>query len=270
MRRLLLAIGATSLLLACNPDSITTLKRVGGATADLCGSKREYSYDPATNTWTDVQTGEVFDTDPAAPCNAPPPGPGGGINPNNTWISGDVVITTSAIEALSSPIYDEATGMDQTNFTTSVTENLHVDAGYGDGGQTIVNTSFTDPVDPATSANIQVTNADLNADVLTESNSQNEQIQDVSASNASAETPMDIVGSTQNGDVTAGAIVDLVDTTTIQSAGLTTASAGSYRTALANAAAKAERGSTQTVSLSGAELKVELLKTNVLQITDWS
>jgi hypothetical protein len=202
------------------------------------------------------------------PGTGPGTGPGGGIDPNNSWVSGDVTITTSATNIMSSPIYDEATGLMQTNFTTSANENLHVDAGYGFSGQTIVNTSFTDPVDPATSPSTQVTDAGLNADVLTESNNQSQQIQDVSASDASAETPMHIVGSTQNGDVTAGAVVDLVDTTTVQSSTMTEASTGGYRAMLANAAAKAERGSPQKIVLSSGELTVALVRSNTLQITD--
>jgi pimeloyl-ACP methyl ester carboxylesterase len=210
----------------------------------------------------DISRMQVCDTAPD--CS----GPGGGINPNDSWVSGDVGITTSATDALSSPIYDEATGQMQSNFTTFATENLHVDAGYGYSHQTIVNTAYTDPVDPATSASIQVTNAGLNADVLTESNYQSQQIQDVSASDATAETPMHIVGSTQNGDVTAGAIVDLADTTTVQSSSITAAGAGSYRTMLADAAAKAERGSPQTVKVAGGAITVALIKGNTLQVTD--
>lgn len=195
-------------------------------------------------------------------------GPGGGINPNNSWVSGDVTITTSATEVLSTPVYDEATGTDQTNFSASAMESLHVDAGYGYSGQTIVNTAFTDPVDPATSSAIQVTSAGLNSDVLTESNSQSQQIQDAIPSNASTETPMDIVGSTQNGDVTAGAIVDLLDTTTVVQSSSVDGGQPDYRAALANAAAKAEKGQPQTVSMSGAQLKVELTKTNNLQVSE--
>jgi pimeloyl-ACP methyl ester carboxylesterase len=195
-------------------------------------------------------------------CNV---GPGGGIDPHNSWVSGDVTITTSATVSLSEPVYDEVTGQEQTTFATGINEHLHVDAGYSYGGATIVNTSFTDPVDQTTSSVIQVTEADLNSDALTEINSASQQIQDVSPSNATAETPMNLVGSTQNADVTAGAIVDLLDTTTVQSS---SADGSDFRALMANAASRAEKGSPQTVELGGATLQVSVTKANILEVSD--
>lgn len=156
--------------------------------------------------------------DPENPdCNDPKPGPGGGINPNDSYVVGDVTVHSSTTVTLSGGIYDPVTGQSTTTIAESAPdEHIHVAAGYSTSGATIVNTSFTDTVDPNTSSSVQVTEADLNSDNLTESNSASQLMADQQPSDATAETPMDIVGSTQNGDVTAGMIVDLTDTMKIR------------------------------------------------------
>lgn len=208
------------------------------------------------------------------PNGGPPnPGPGGGINPNDSYVTGDVTIYSSTAVTLSAPVYDAATGQMTTSFTAALPdEHLHVDAGYSTSGATIVNTAFTDPVDPGASPSIQVTNADLNADVLTESNSAGQQMQDVHPSDATAASPMQLVGSTQNADVTAGAIIDLNDTTSVQASattagGTSALSSAPFRRPLALAAASAERGKPQEIDLNGARVRVET-KQGMLSITE--
>jgi len=207
-------------------------------------------------------------------------GPGGGINPNDSWVSGDVAITTLVTVSLSAPVYDDATGEMSANFTvTSPDEHLHVDAGYSYGGSTIVNTSYTDGDDPGTTSSIQVANANLVADNLTEINSADQQMGDPNPSDASAASPMQIVGSTQNGDVTAGAMIDLLDTTTVTPSGTSVSSIGvrtnlssiairgsaspntghsrNSRSVLANAARDAEKSGAQRVNVDGRLVTVE-------------
>ncbi len=201
------------------------------------------------------------------------PGPGGGINPNDSYVTGDVTIYTSTAVTLSAPIYDAATEQMTTAFTASLPdEHLHVDAGYSTSGATIVNTAFTDPVDPAASPSIQVTNADLNADVLTEANSAGQQMQDVHPSDEIGASPMQLVGSTQNADVTAGVIIDLNDTTSVQpsaaiAGGTSTLASASFRRPIALAAASAERGKPQEIDLNGARVRVEVTQ-GMLSITE--
>lgn len=213
--------------------------------------------------------------DPSNPdCNDPKPGPGGGINPNDSYVVGDVTVHSSTTVTLAGGIYDPVTGQSTTTFAESAPdEHIHVAAGYSTSGVTIVNTSFTDTVDPNTSSSIQVTEADLNSDNLTESNSASQLMADQQPSDATAETPMDIVGSTRNGDVTAGMIVDLTDTTSVHSnamvAGGATAQPTSRRT-LARAAVEAERTGPQMITVDGRQLKVELTKQQQLQVTDVS
>lgn len=202
-------------------------------------------------------------------------GPGGGINPRDSYVTGDVSIHSSTTVTLSAPVYDEATGQMTTSFTAaSPDEHLHVDAGYSTSRATIVNTAFTDPVNPNTSPSIQVTQADLNADNLTEFNSANQQMQDIHASDVSAASPMNIVGSTQNADVTAGAIVDLTDTTSVQPSAMTSGvvpsapSAAALRRPLATAAVLAERGQPQEIEFNGARVRIELTPQSMLRVTD--
>lgn len=211
-------------------------------------------------------------------CNDPPPGPGGGINPNDTYVTGDVAIHTSTTVTLSGGIYDPVTGAMTTSLTESAPdEHVHVAAGYSTSHATIVNTSYTDPVDPNTSPSIQVTQAGLNADNLTESNSASQQMADQQPSDATAETPMDIVGSTQNGDVTAGVIVDLTDTTSVQGNVMVGGAVVTAKTTrvderhtLARAAGDAERTGPKIVSIDGRQLRVEVTKQRQLQLTDVS
>lgn len=85
-------------------------------------------------------------------------GPGGGIDPNDSYVTGDVTVRSSTSVTLPSGIYDPVTDQVATYLTESAPdEHIHVAAGYSTSYATIVNTSFTDPVDPNTSPSIQVT-----------------------------------------------------------------------------------------------------------------
>lgn len=200
--------------------------------------------------------------------------PGGGINPNDSYVVGDLTVQSSTTVTLGSPIYDPVTDQSTTSFTEwAPDEHMHVAAGYSTDGATIVNSSFTDPVDPNTSPSIQVTEAGLYADNLTESNSASQQMADQQPSDATAETPMHIVGSTQNANVTAGAIVDLTDTTTVNSSATINSGAptrpGSPQI-VARAAAAAERSGPQDVEVDGRYLRVEVTRQQQLQLTELS
>lgn len=215
-------------------------------------------------------------TQPGCDPNGGPsdPGPGGGINPNDSYVVGDLAIHSSTSVTLSGGIYDPVTDQMTTYFVESTPdEHIHVAAGYSTSGETIVNTSFTDPVDANTSPSIQVAEAGLYADNLTESNSASQQMADQQPSDATAETPMHILGSTQNGDVTAGAIVDLTDTTSVPSYATVaggTVDQTALRSTLARAAKQAARTGPQSVAVDGRHLIVEVTKQQQLQITDVS
>ena len=135
----------------------------------------------------------------------------GGIDQTDTHVTADVTFTTTADVSLSEPIYDAATDQTVSSFTeTSDPETVHVEAGYTSTGGTVVTTSFTNGVDPGAAADVQTTQISSNSNDLSllDGNYQPSQLPDPYEPVAGGANPIGLVGSTTNGDVTAGIVVD--------------------------------------------------------------
>lgn len=186
--------------------------------------------------------------------------PGSGTNPGDTHVSADITVNTTAVVNTSTPFTDPVTGAQTTSFTTSADPvHLHADAGYTTSGAVTIASQFTDGPDPTHVAAPQTVTADLTADNLTEINSSNQQLTDTPPTELASDSPTNLVGSTQNGDVTAGVLVDRYDTLSTsnnRAAPVGAATGPAYNRAagevsLARAVTLAEGGAAQATRFNG-------------------
>lgn len=141
--------------------------------------------------------------------------PSGCPNTTDTHVSADITIHSAVTLSVTSPVYDEETGQNVTSFTdTAPNVHLHVDAGYTTTGAVKVGTQWTDGPDPSASYIPQMVSADLTGDSLTTFDSVGYALTFGTPNEMQATTPMAYVGTTANGDITAGILVDTYDTTT--------------------------------------------------------
>ena len=137
----------------------------------------------------------------------------GAINPYDSNLSGDVTTHLTATYSSDQSFPDPETGQEVNSITvTADPDHLHVDAGYNAGGQTVVHTRFTDPVDPGTAADQQLTRGDVidNTTTIVDGNGASMAYDPVPGVDAA--TPLDLMGDMVNADVTAGAIMDVNST----------------------------------------------------------
>lgn len=202
-------------------------------------------------------------------------------DPGDTHVSADITLRTSVSVSTTEPIYDPNTGQETTSFQETAPDvHAHVDGGYTYAGDVTVATQFTDGPDAAHTTVPQTVAADLTADNLTEVNSSNQALTDTPPAELNATSPMALVGTTQNGDVTAGWLVDQDTPVTISESrdtpgGLVASRAAAAvdagavaRRAFVRAVALAERGSPQLAVLNGTPVKVDVSAPGRLTITD--
>lgn len=140
--------------------------------------------------------------------------PAGCVDPSDTHVIGDVTFRTHSVLSTSFPIYDARTGQyTSTLVTDDAPLHVHVDAGYTPSGLVKVITNYTDGPDYSTRVMPQVTAQELTGNSLTQINSYNYALTDTPPADLQASSPMGFVGSTQNGDITAGVLIDVNDTT---------------------------------------------------------
>lgn len=202
-----------------------------------------------------------------------------GPNPGDTQLSADITLSTAVNVTTATPIYDPATGQSTTNIQGSPPDvHVHIDAGYTALGAVTVNTQFTDGADQSTNPVPQTVVANLTSDNLTEINSSSQQLTDTPPPELDAASPMQLVGSTQNGDITAGVLADQRDTIPVSAARLAPTGPVADRVALARASTErldfaraitqVERGGVQTARLHGVPVTLRLAEPNRLVVTD--
>lgn len=183
----MLALAALFALASCNdPESLTA---PGGLAAG----------DPSRMV--------MYCDNPTPDCPAPPP------NPTDTHVSADVTYSATYTATLTDYFTDPVTG--QYTNTLAVTPSdahVHVEAGYSSNGQPRITTSYTDGADGATSAMPQIVNQDLAGDNLTDINPYGYALVTSTPDSMQAAPAMNLVGSTANGDITAGVLVSTADT----------------------------------------------------------
>lgn len=196
-------------------------------------------------------------------------------DPVDTHVAADITVRTTVTVTTSEPFADPVTGTDVTSFTETAPDiHLHADAGYTYAGAVTVQTQFTDGADPAHTTTPQTVAADLTADNLTEVNSASQQLTDASPPELVADSPLGLVGSTQNGDVTAGVLTDQVDTIPVSTSRSAPNSGPLFSRApdggpsFEGAIARAEHGGAQQTSLHGVPVTVEVTASGRLVVTD--
>lgn len=182
----------------------------------------------------------------------------------DTHVSADVTFSTSYTSTTAASFVDPVTGA-TTNVLSITTPPLrtYVEAGYLPDGTPRVTTGYYDGADPATRITPQVVRQDLTGDALAELNVNDAQLSFNPPSELAAASPMTLVGSTANGDITAGWLVDIADTI-VSAQSLQTGTAGATRQLItidqklmpAAAFAAAQRGEVRTAVLNGIEVRV--------------
>lgn len=134
-------------------------------------------------------------------------------NPYDTHVSGYATMHSVMVVTMASPIYDAAT--DQSVYTltdTAPPTQVQFNAGYTTSGVVTVQTQFMAGADSTGYVPMQAVNADHTADSLTLFNNTPEALGSQPPPALSAQSVIAPVGSTANGDITAGIVVDTYDT----------------------------------------------------------
>ena len=184
----------------------TTLSLVAGLLLSSChGSDSPTT--PQGRSVTDASHMQQYCDIPTPDCPAPPP------DPTDTQVSADVTYSAMYTATLSEYFTDPVSGR-YTNVlsVTAADVPVHVDAGYDYTGQVRIATSYSDGVDGTTAVMPQITNEDLAGDNLTDINTYGYSLVTSTPDSLQAAPALDLVGSTANGDITAGLLVNTADT----------------------------------------------------------
>jgi pimeloyl-ACP methyl ester carboxylesterase len=140
-------------------------------------------------------------------------------------------------------------------------------------GQPKVTTAYLEGADPATGIAAQVVRQDLDGDVMADLNTSGAQLTYSPPSELSAPAPMTLVGSTANGNVDAGWLVDIHDdlatSQSVQSgaSGVTRMRTGA-RPSAGHAFALAERGEVAETDINGIHVSVRREAVGKVVVTD--
>lgn len=228
---------------------------------------------------TDPSRVEMYCFEPTPDCPAPPP------NPSDTRVSADVTYRTSYVATLSENFTDPVTGSYTNVLQVEPPDvRVHVEAGYAANGQTRVTTSWSDGADATTAVMPQITSQDLAGDYLTDINPYGYSLVTSTPGAMSAAPAMDLVGSTANGDITAGLLVDLADTIvfsqSVSTAGTpqlsanrtplsaSSVGAGASDTSAARAFARASKGEKIRSRLHGIDIDVRASPDGAIVVED--
>ncbi|MCY7379159.1 MAG: hypothetical protein LH467_07480 [Gemmatimonadaceae bacterium] len=149
----------------------------------------------------------MYCIEPTPECPAPP------ADPSDTHVSADITYSTTYTASLSEYFIDPVTGQYTNTLTVTPSDaHVHVEAGYAPSGQPRITTSYTDGADGATAAMPQIVSQDLAGDYLTDINPYGYSLVTSTPDSMQAAPAMDLVGSTANGDITAGVLVSIADT----------------------------------------------------------
>jgi pimeloyl-ACP methyl ester carboxylesterase len=129
--------------------------------------------------------------------------------PKDTHISADVTFTMTYTHSLNESFRDPVTGQ-WTNVLSVAPPptRVHVEAGYTSYGAASIKTSYTDGADPSTIQSAQIVRQDLTGNVLTDINPSGYALTNTTPENMISAPAMELVGSTADGDITAGYLVD--------------------------------------------------------------
>ena len=142
--------------------------------------------------------------DPSAGCTDP------SISANNSYLTADIVATTTATYSSSVSFPDPQTHQPVYSLTvSSPPEHLHVQAGYDASGQPVIRTTFTDGADPQSDATSQITSMVTATNTTTERNMYGQPLVDETTPDAPDPTPMNLLGDLRNANVTSGAILNV-------------------------------------------------------------
>lgn len=144
---------------------------------------------------------------PTPDCPAPPP------NPNDTRVSADVTYSATYTATLNEYFIDPVTGQYTNVMTVSPADvSVHVEAGYAPSGQVRIVTTYVNGIDGTTAVMPQITNQDQAGDYLTDVNAYGYALVTSTPDSMQASPALDLVGTTANGDITAGILVSESDT----------------------------------------------------------
>jgi pimeloyl-ACP methyl ester carboxylesterase len=196
--------------------------------------------------------------DPNAGCDD------GSVSPYDSYLIGDIIATTTATYSSDESFPDPQTGQTVNSVTVnSPAEHLHVEAGYDWAGQPVIHTSFTDGPDPQSDAGSQITQMATKTDVTTERNASGQVLIDETTPDAPDPTPMDLLGTLQNADVTSGALLDVNGSTSYP----TSTRLSPTSTRFSNVQLESV-GSALAQANPGAKIRVEQPAPSLLQITE--
>src|SRR5260221_1971178 len=206
----------------------------------------------------------------------------GCVNPYDTQVSADITFSVLYTATLSTSFLDPVSGQ----YTNVLTVNppdlhVHVDAGYMTNGSAKITTSYSDGADQSTTLLPQVIRQDLTGNRLTDINPLGYALTNTSPDSMSATPVMSLVGSTTNGSITAGILVDLTDTVTV-SGSLAPALPPQVKGRLipqaaavvvptirpAAAFAAADQGTPTVAVFNGASVRIRKMSSGVLSVAD--
>jgi pimeloyl-ACP methyl ester carboxylesterase len=177
-----------------------------------------------------------------------------------------VTINTHSVLNVSTPIYDARTGEYTSSLVTDDAPlHVHVDAGYTATGLVKIITNYTDGPDYSTFVMPQVTAQVLTGDNLANLNTYTYELTGTLAPDFTGASPMGFVGSTANGDITAGVLMDESDTTQASASKISPTSPvsasrsavnPSARAALQDAIARAQRGEEVPTAFAGIAVRL--------------
>ena len=136
-----------------------------------------------------------------------------GVNPYDSYVIGDITAQTTATYSSSTAFYDPGSGTTTNSITVaSPLENIHVESGYNPSGQTVVNTTFSDGPDQASMVSDQIVQMQSVNDYTTERNTYGASLPNDISSSMAGPTPMDMMGTLQDANVTNGALLSISGT----------------------------------------------------------
>jgi hypothetical protein len=186
----------------------------------------------------------------------------GCADPNDTHVTADIAFSNVNVATVNQTFLDPVTG--RTTNVLNVTPpsvHVHVEAGYMPNGSPRITTDYTEGADPSTLVAPQVVHQSLRAEELTDVNVSGQALAFSTPAEIVADPAMNLVGTTANGDITAGWLVDMADTvvkneSTSSTAGGVLRQAIAARLPAAAAFARAERGERVAAALQGVRVVV--------------
>lgn len=173
----------------------------------ILGIPTACSEGPVAPTKQNLKPSAMIVCDPSTNCGD------NGINPYDSYVIGDITAQTTATYSSSTAFYDPGSGTTTNSITvSSPLENIHVESGYNPSGQTVVNSTFTDGPDQASMVNDQIVRMQSVNDYTTERNTYGASLPDDISSPMAGPTPMDMMGTLQDANVTNGALLSISGT----------------------------------------------------------